>query len=109
MNPALPILLALSLAGLLAWRRGPRWELGLPWAACGLAAMLLLAPALALPDGIPSPAADLGRHVPWRGIEDPALAAALDPAAGNRHLRDITQQVQPWLLYLRHELRSGRL
>ncbi|HEX6199940.1 MAG TPA: YfhO family protein, partial [Thermoanaerobaculia bacterium] len=86
-----------------------RWELGLPWAACGLAAMLLLAPALALPDGIPSPAADLGRHVPWRGIEGPELAAALDPAAGNRHLRDITQQVQPWLIHLRHELRAGRL
>lgn len=109
MNPALPLLLALSLAGLLAWRRGPRWELGLPWAACGLAAALLLAPALALPDGVPSPAASLGQHVPWRGIEDPALAAALDPADGNPHLRDIGQQVQPWLLYLRHELRAGRL
>lgn len=109
MNPALPLLLALSLAGLLAWRRGPRWELGLPWAACGLAGMLLLAPALAIPDGVPSPAASLGQHVPWRALEDPALATALDPELGNPHLRDIAQQVHPWLLYLRHELRAGRL
>jgi hypothetical protein len=108
-NPALPILLALSLAGLLVSRRGPRWELGLPWAACGLAAALLLAPALAIPDGVPSPAASLGRHVPWQGIEDPALAAALGPEDGNPHLRDVGQQVQPWLLFLRHELRAGRL
>ncbi|HUP43365.1 MAG TPA: hypothetical protein VM599_09155, partial [Thermoanaerobaculia bacterium] len=107
MNPAVPLLLALSLAGLAAWRFGSgAWrDGGLAWGACGLAAMLLLAPALAIPDGIPSPAANLGQHVPWRSLEDPDL----DPARGNRHLRDVAQQVQPWLLYLRHELRAGRL
>ncbi|HLE84649.1 MAG TPA: hypothetical protein VJG13_09955, partial [Thermoanaerobaculia bacterium] len=107
MNPAVPLLLALSLAGLAAWRYGSgAWrDGGLAWTACGLAAMLLLAPALAIPDGIPSPAANLGQHVPWRSLDDPDL----DPARGNRHLRDVAQQVQPWLLYLRHELRAGRL
>ncbi|HSL81459.1 MAG TPA: YfhO family protein [Thermoanaerobaculia bacterium] len=109
MNPALPILLALSLAGLLVWRRGPRWDLGLPWAACGLAAMALLAPALAIPDGVPGPAASLGQHVPWRDLPDPALATALDPAKGNPHLRDVVQQVYPWLLFTHRELRAGRL
>jgi hypothetical protein len=95
-NPALPLLALLSLAGLLLRRR----EIGIPWAACGLAATALLWPALRLPDGIPSPAATLAEEVPWQGIAD--------PAAGNSNLRDLTWQVQPWLLFLRHELRAGR-
>lgn len=105
MNPALPLLLALSLGGLAARRfgSGVLREAGVPWAVTGLAAMLLLAPALVLPDGVLSPAASLGRHVPWQAVE------GLDPAEGNPHLRDITQQVHPWLLFLRSELRAGRL
>jgi hypothetical protein len=105
MNPALPLLLALSLGGLAAWRfgTGEMREAGLAWTLVGLAAALLLAPALAIPDGIPSPAASLAAHVPWRGVD------GLEPAGGNPHLRDIGQQVEPWLLFARRELRSGRL
>lgn len=97
-NPALPLLALLSLAGLLVARRR---EIGIPWAACGLVGMALLAPALRLPDGIPSPAATLAGQAPWQGVAD--------PAAGNATLRDITYQVQPWLVFLRHEMRAGRL
>jgi hypothetical protein len=96
-NPALPLLALLSLAGLLLRRR----EIGIPWAACGLAGCALLWPALRLPDGVPSPAASLAEQAPWQGIAE--------PAAGNPNLRDVTYQVQPWLLFLRHEMREGRL
>lgn len=107
MNPALPILLALSALGLGARRWGPRWkpewswEWGSAWTVCGLAGMLLLAPALAIPDGIPSPAATLALDAPWLGLAD--------AADGNLQLRDITHQVQPWLIFTRSELRAGRL
>jgi hypothetical protein len=97
MNPALPVLGLLSLAGLLLRRR----EIGIPWAACGLAGMVLLAPALSLSDGVPSPAATLAQDAPWQGVAD--------PRAGNPNLRDVSHQVEPWLLFLRHELRAGRL
>ena len=97
MNPALLVLALLSLAGLLLRRR----EIGIPWAVCGLAGIALLWPALRLPDGIPSPAATLAQQAPWQGIAN--------PAAGNGNLRDITYQVEPWLLFLRHEVRAGRL
>ncbi|HSS49690.1 MAG TPA: YfhO family protein [Thermoanaerobaculia bacterium] len=97
MNPALPVLALLSLAGLLLRRR----EAGIAWVVCGLAGCALLWPALRLPDGIPSPAATLAQQAPWQGIAD--------PAAGNGNLRDVTYQVEPWLLFLRHELRAGRL
>ena len=109
-NPLLPVLVLASLAGLAAgrWRRArmpggraPWAGPGLTWAALGLAATAMLAPALALPEGIPSPAATLARDAPWQGTGD--------PAAGNPALRDVTYQVQPWLLFLRDELRSGRL
>jgi membrane protein YfhO len=96
-NPALPVLALLSLAGLLSRRR----EIGIPWAACGLLACALFWPAFRLADGVPSPAAALAEQAPWRGLAD--------PAAGDPHLRDVTYQVQPWLLFLRHELRQGRL
>lgn len=96
-NPALPVLAAVIAGGLvLGYRRG-----GAALAAVGLAASLLLAPALLLPDGIPSPAATLAENAPWRGIAD--------PADGNPHLRDVTYMIQPWLLQVRHELRAGRL
>lgn len=105
MNPAFPLLLVLCLAGLAARRLGTGAvrEAGVAWTLAGLAAMLLLSPALAIPDGVPSPGASLGHHVPWQAVE------GLDPAEGNPHLRDIGQQVQPWLLFLRSELRAGRL
>ena len=107
-NPALPLLALLSAAGpiLVAWRpaaagapRRPWRELGIPWAVLGLAGMGLLAPALALPAGIPSPAAALAAVPPWEGTE----------GGGNPLLRDVTFQIQPWLLFTRRELRAGRL
>jgi hypothetical protein len=102
MNPALPLLALLTAAGALALRREGGWrELGLAWMLAGFAGLALLAPALALPEGIPSPAATLAQHAPWQ--------LAGDPAAGNPLLRDVTYQIQPWLLYLRQELRAGRL
>jgi hypothetical protein len=96
-NPALPILALLALAGLLLRRR----EIGIPWAACGLAGIALLWPAMRLPDGIPSPAATLAAQAPWQGVAE--------PTTGNPNLRDLTWQVQPWLIFLRHEMRAGRL
>jgi hypothetical protein len=78
-----------------------RREIGVPWAAVGLAGIALLAPALALPTGIPSPAATLGALPPWQGTAD--------PARGNPVLQDVTFQIEPWLLFLRRELRAGRL
>ncbi len=108
MNAALPLLAILSLAGLLARRRG----LGLAWAVSGLAAMLLLRGALALPDGIVSPSATLATIAPWHAAEPSAMpaddAAASNPV-GNPLLRDVTFQIEPWLIALRSELRAGRL
>ncbi|HEX3557223.1 MAG TPA: YfhO family protein [Thermoanaerobaculia bacterium] len=101
MNPALPLLALLSLAGLLGRRREAGLGIGIPLAACGLAGIALLGPALRLPDGIPSPSATLAAQAPWQGIAE--------PAAGNLNLRDVTCQVEPWLLFLRHEMRAGRL
>ncbi len=113
MNPALVLLVGLSLLGLAARRldsgEGPGgrpardWlrEAGVAWTVCGLAATALLAPALAIPDGVPSPAASLAAMAPWQGVAD--------PAAGNPQLRDVTLQIRPWLLFLRHELRHGRM
>jgi hypothetical protein len=97
MNPCAALLVLLSLAGL--WLR--RGGAGRAWVVCGLAGIALLAPALALPDGVPSPAASLAHDPPWLGVAN--------PAAGNDNLRDVTYQVEPWLLFLRHELRAGRL
>ena len=67
----------------------------------GLAGMLLLAPILAEPDGVPSPAASLGAVAPWQQV--------LDARSGNPTLVDVSSQIQPWLLHLRRELRRGRL
>jgi hypothetical protein len=66
-----------------------------------IAGMALLAPALAIPDGIPSPAATLAAVPPWQHTGD--------PAEGNPVLRDVTFQIQPWQIHLRRELRAGRL
>ncbi len=103
-HPALPLLALLGLAGLLLGLRsagGTRREAGLAWGCLALAATALLAPALAIPDGIPSPAATLAAVPPWQGTGD--------PAAGNSVLRDVTFQIQPWQLFARRELRAGRL
>jgi hypothetical protein len=97
LNPALLPLLLLSLGGLLLRRR----EIGLAWCFCGLAGMALLSPSLKLPDGIPSPAATLAHHPPWQSVAD--------PGAGNPNLGDVASQIEPWLIFLRHELRRGRL
>ncbi len=67
----------------------------------GLAGMALLAPALELPTGIPSPAASLAGIPPWQGTGD--------AAEGNPLLRDVTYQIQPWQIFTRRELRAGRL
>jgi hypothetical protein len=53
---------------------------------------------------VPSPAATLELIAPWHGAEP-----EVNPATGSSHLRDITHQVQPWLLFLRSEIRDGRL
>lgn len=100
MNPAIPLLAVLGgvgVAGLLLLRK----EVGLAWGAMAVAGMALLAPALAIPDGIPSPAATLAEVPPWQGTGS--------PAEGNPVLRDVTFQIQPWQLFARRELRAGRL
>ena len=120
MNPALP-LLALAALLPLVWpkRREPPGEeieeaekhslrarlgeLRLPWAIAGCLGVALLAPALRLPDGIPSPAADLAAVAPWQGDE-----AGLAGLSGNPVLRDVTFQIQPWLVFLKRELAAGR-
>ena len=101
-NPALPLLALLAAAGPLVSQRlrGAWRELGIAWAAAGLAGMALLAPALALPSGVPSPAGTLAGVAPWQQASTPA---------GNPVLRDVTFQIQPWLLFARRELRAGRL
>lgn len=103
-NPALPLLALLGAAGLLLLPRSGSPEArrtAIAWSALAFAGLALLAPALALPTGIPSPAATLAALPPWQGTGD--------PAEGNPLLRDVTFQIQPWLLYLRGELRDGRL
>jgi hypothetical protein len=98
MNLAALLVVLASLAGLMLRRQR---EGALVWCVCGLAAAALFAPALRLPDGVPSPAATLALDAPWQAVAS--------PAAGNDNLRDITYQVEPWLLYLRSEVRLGRL
>lgn len=107
MNGALLIVLVLSLAGLLP-APGPGGERktafrarAAAWLLVGLAGMALLSPTLLEPGAVPSPAATLGHFPPWQGD--------LDPSAGNPNLRDVTHQIQPWLLHLRGELRAGRM
>jgi Bacterial membrane protein YfhO len=103
LNPALPLLALLGGLGTagLAALSGTRREAALVWGVLAFAATALLAPALTLPTGIPSPAATLAAEPPWLGTGD--------PAAGNPLLRDVTYQVQPWQLFTRRELRAGRL
>ena len=101
MSPALPVVLALSLGGTLfaLWRR--RADLACAWTVASLVATALVAGALALPNGIPSPSATLAHLPPWQ--------ESGEVAGGNPLLRDVTFQIEPWMLFLRRELRAGRL
>jgi hypothetical protein len=104
-NLALPVLLLLSAAPVLGFavrRRRPS-PVAVAWGVVGLAVTALFAPALALPDGIPSPSASLAEHAPWSGADD------LDGFTGNPVMGDVTYQIEPWLLFSRRELRAGRL
>ena len=94
-NPALLLLALLAACGFVL-----RGERRLAWILACLLGTLLVAPALRLPTGVPSPAASLGVDAPWQG--------ALDPRAGNPILGDVTYQVQPWLIFARDEIRAGR-
>lgn len=123
-NPLAGVLLAASLAplGLAWWRRRLRdadqrkavgWGWPGAWAALGLAGTALLTPALAIPDGVPSPAALLGELAPWQqsvGAGDAERSPGNpERSPGNRAAADVVHQIQPWLLFLRDELRAGRL
>ncbi len=111
MNPALPlVILAASAFWWLGSRRSPGEEgvrsigRSLRESLCGgalagFAGILLLWPAFSMPRGIPSPAADIAAVAPWQA----------DGERGNPTLRDVTFQIEPWLVYTREELRAGRL
>ena len=94
-------LIALSLAGLAVPARGSARPWGRAWCVVGLAGAVLLLPSLLTPDAVPSPAGALQNTAPWQGT--------ITSGTGNPELRDITFQVQPWLLYTRQELRAGRI
>lgn len=97
------LLLAAAAPGIWAlWRR--RSEGAVAWLVAAGAATSILLPAILLPNGVPSPSAMLDRLVPW----SPAEAVPATPVLGNPELGDVTFQVEPWLLFLRHELRAGR-
>jgi hypothetical protein len=99
----LHLLLVLVLGGggtvFALWRQ--RTDLACGWAVSSVVATALLAGALALPGGIPSPSATLAALPPW--------LATGETAGGNPLLRDVTFQIEPWLIFLRRELRAGRL
>lgn len=101
MNPALPIVLTLSVLGWFGARRARLRELGAAWMLLGLASAGFLAPVLRLPDGVPSPSAVLGRVAPWQEAVGDAHGI------GNSNLINVTFQIEPWLLFLRHQLRAG--
>jgi hypothetical protein len=94
LNPALPLLLLLAAAPLF-WRR----RAGRALAAAALAATCGIGASLVLPDGVPSNCGLLAELPPWQGLVRPG---------GNPHLLDAAHQVEPWLLFLRQELRAGR-
>lgn len=101
------LLLAVAAPGL--WGLWRRREWGAAWLLAAAAATAILLPALLSPHAVPSPSATLGQLVPW------AAATAVEGAAatplrvvGNPELGDVTFQIEPWLLFLRSELRAGR-
>jgi hypothetical protein len=101
LNPALGLLLLLA-ALPLAWRRAATrhrtWREA--WAVAALAATCGVGGALLHPDGVPSNARLLAAHPPWQEAVQPG---------GDPHLLDEIHQVEPWLIFLRHEMRAGRL
>lgn len=98
MNAALPIVVLAVGASLWLSSRRSRWH---PVAFACVVATLLLSPSLLRPHAVPSPAGQLLDHAPW---QDPSARVER-----NDELRDVTYQVEPWLLFLRSELRRGRL
>lgn len=97
MNPALPVMAVIVAAGAVLLPRA--WRIA--WVVICLSGMAVLSPALALPDGIPSSAARLALFTPW---------TETGPAPPNDTMHfDVAWQIQPWLLYLRSELRAWRL
>jgi hypothetical protein len=125
------LLLAVTAPGL--WGMWRRREWGAAWLLAAVAATAMLLPALLLPHGVPSPSANLGQLVPWASSPpagtppaasgasaqaapatttattqvEPAAAIPL-PVVGNPELGDVTFQIEPWLIFLRSELRAGR-
>ena len=75
------------------------------WLLAAAAATAVFLPALLLPHGIPSPSAMLQANAPWNAA---APSTGTPPVLGNPELGDVSFQVEPWLLFLRHELRAGR-
>ncbi len=127
MPAELRLLLLLAVAAPGFWGMWRRREWGAAWLLAAAAATVILSPALLLPHGVPSPSATLGQLVPWASSPlasaapaAPATAATtatteMAPAAtpslrvvGNPELGDVTFQIEPWLLFLRSELRAGR-
>jgi hypothetical protein len=97
MNPAFPTLLVVIALGATVARR--EWRL--PWIAVGIAGMALMAPSLMIPDGIPSSAERMTLFTPWQ-------ETGPKPISDSMHF-DIVWQIQPWLAYLRDQLRAGQL
>ncbi len=107
------LLVAFAALALFAFRgySGPadrRREWGAAWLLGAVVATVILLPALLLPHGIPSPSATLSRLAPWQSAGDAANSPA-ERVVGNPELGDVTFQIEPWLLFLRSELRAGRL
>lgn len=100
-----PLLLIAVAAPAIWLLRGRRREAGVAWLLAAATATALLLPALLVPHGVPSPSAMLRANAPWSHAAAPSAATVL----GNPELGDISYQVEPWLLFLRHELRAGRL
>ena len=106
MNPALPPLLALTAAAaFVAWRaRGARLRATAEAVAFhATLALALLAPHLAHSDGVPSGASLLRELPPWRGVVEAA------PRTANPELGDLPFQVEPRQIFVREELRAGRI
>lgn len=99
------LLLAVAIPGFWALR-GRRRESGFAWLLAAAAATAILLPALMLRHGVPSPSAMLQSNAPWSGA---GPSSSPGQVLGNPELGDISYQVEPWLLFLRHELRAGRL
>lgn len=103
MNPAL-VVLGFGAAGAAALGlllpSGSEGRLRAAAAAAGVLVVgLLLLPALRIPTGIPSPSGMLQRLAPWQ--------EASSQASGSPQLNDVTFQIEPWLLFIRRELRAG--